>query len=311
MNAAVTLSPMNKPINRRTFGRQGLELVGAAALVPAWLSAAEASSNKRNLRKAIMWETVGLKGSVLERCQAIKDAGFEGVEPSSHMNQDQVVKALDTTGLQAASVCCSTHWSKPVTDPDPAVREAGLEGLKVALRDAKRYGAGSVLFVPGVVSKQVSYADAYTRSQQAIRKAVPLAEELGVRIAIENVWNNFLLSPLEAARYVDEFNSPMVGWHFDCGNVVNYGWPEQWIRILGKRISRIHVKEFSRKKADKEGRGAGFAVKLLEGDDDWPAIMNALDQVGYQSWLISEQGGADTLEGMKDLVGRMERILAS
>src|SRR5204862_6181045 len=120
------------------------------------------------------------------------------------------------------------------------VREIGLEALKQTLRDGKRYGASSVLLVPAVVNKEDSYADAYTRSQAEIRKAVPLTEYLGVKIAIENVCNAFLLSPLEAARYVDEFNSPAVGWHFDVGNVITYGWPEQWIRILGKRIQKLH-----------------------------------------------------------------------
>jgi L-ribulose-5-phosphate 3-epimerase len=280
-------------------------------VMPSTLSAADAPGRKRGLKKAIMWETVGIKGTVLEKCQAIKEAGFEGVEPSSHANQDEVVKALETTGLQAASVCCSTHWGKPVSDPNPTVREAGVDGLKQALRDAKRYGATSVLFVPGVVSKQVSYADAWTRSQESIRKAVPLAEELGVKIALENVWNNFLLSPLEAARYVDDFNSPLVGWHFDCGNVANYGWPEQWIRILGKRIVKIHIKEFSRKKANAEGKGKGFDVQLLEGDMDWPSIMKALDDVRYTGWAIAEQDGAGTPEGMKNIAERMNRILAS
>ncbi len=301
---------MNAGIPRRTFVRNTLLTTGAAALAPTWLSAAEEPSRKRPLRKAIMWETVGLKGSVLDKCRALKEAGFEGVEPSSHMNPDEVAKALEDTGLQAASVCCSTHWSKPVTDPDPAVREAGLAGLKQALREAKRYGASSVLFVPGVVSKQVSYAEAWTRSLETTRQAVPLAEELGVKIALENVWNNFLLSPLEAARFVDEFNSPMVGWHFDCGNIWNYGWPDQWIRILGKRIAKVHIKEFSRKKAGSEGRSKGFDVKLLEGDMEWAAIMKAFDDVGYTGWIIAEQGGAGSPEGLKDISGRMDKILA-
>jgi L-ribulose-5-phosphate 3-epimerase len=301
---------MNRSLNRRSFVHTSAVALGAAVFAPDLATAAE-PARKRALRKAIMWETVGLKGSVLEKCQAIKEAGFEGVEPSSHANQDEVVKALEAAGLQAASVCCSTHWGKPVSDPNPAVREAGVEGLKQALRDAKRYGATSVLFVPGVVNKQVSYADAWTRSQEAIRKALPLAEELSVKIALENVWNNFLLSPLEAARYVDEFKSPMVGWHFDCGNIVNYGWPEQWIRILGQRIVKIHLKEFSRKKAEKEGRGRGFDVQLLEGDMDWPSIMKAFDEVGYTGWAIAEQDGAGDLAGMKSIAERMGRILAS
>jgi len=301
---------MRSFINRRDFLHYSATVAGLTALAPAFAAAAEPAP-KRRLPKAIMWETAGVKGTILEKCRMIKEAGYEGIEPSSHMNQDEVVKALEATGLRAASVCCSTHWGKPASDPDPAVREAGLEGLKQALRDAKRYGTDVVLFVPAVVNKNVSYADAYTRSQETIRKALPLAEELGVSIAIENVWNNFLLSPLEAARYVDEFQSPRVGWYFDCGNILNYGWPEQWIRILGKRIKRVHIKEFSVKKANKEGKGAGFGVPLLEGDNDWPAIMKALDAVGYSSWITSEQGGGGSLEGMRDLVSRMDRILAS
>ena len=191
------------------------------------------------------------------------------------------------------------------------MRAEGLEALQQTLRDGKRYGASSVLLVPGVVSKEVSYADAYTRSQAEIRKAIPLAEELGVKIALENVWNQFLLSPLEAARYVDEFHSPAVGWHFDAGNILNYGWPEQWIRILGPRIQKLHIKEFSRKKRDSEGLWKGFDVPLLEGDNDWPAIMKAVDDIGYHGWAITEQGGGDSPEGLKDLAQRLEKILAS
>jgi hexulose-6-phosphate isomerase len=120
-----------------------------------------------------------------------------------------------------------------------------------------------------------------------------------------------LLSPLEAARYVDEFDSDAVGWHFDVGNVINYGWPEQWIHILGKRIQKLHIKEYSRKKRDKEGPGAGFGVKYLEGDNDWPSIMKALDDIGYNGWGIAEQGGGDSLEGLTDLSQRMDKIFAS
>src|SRR5207302_4547696 len=198
-----------------------------------------------------------------------------------------------------------------LSDPDPAVRKAGLDGLIQSLRDAKAYGATSVLLVPGVVNKKVSYTDAYTRSQTEIRKAIPVAKELGVKIAIENVWNQFLLSPLEAARYVDEFESPWVGWHFDIGNVVTFGWPEQWIRILGKRIQKLHIKEYSRKKRDNEGLWKGFDVPFLQGDNDWPAIMKALDEIGYNGWAIAEQGGGDSLEGLKDLSQGMSRIFAS
>src|SRR3989442_14955710 len=244
-----------------------------------------------------MWATVGVKASVLEKMKAIKAAGFDGTEMMSHMDADEVLRARDETGLEIPSVCGAHHWSKPLSDPDPKVREEGLAALKQTLREAKRYGASSVLLVPAVVNKEVSYDEAYTRSQAEIRKAVPLAEELGVKIAIENVWNNFLLSPLEAARFVDEFNSPAMGWHFDVGNVINTGWPEQWVRVLGKRIQKLHIKEFSRTKADKEGLWKGFDVPLLEGDNNWPGIMAALRDIGYKGWGIAEQGGGDTPAG--------------
>lgn len=275
------------------------------------LAADTAPAKKRDIRKAIMFGTVGVKGSVMQKMQAVKEAGFEGVEPMSHMDQDEVVKALEATGLKAASVCCGTHWNQTLTHDSLNIREKGIEGLKQSLRDAKRYDCGSVLLVPGVVNKQVTYSAAWTRSLESIRKAIPLAEELQVKISIENVWNNFLMSPLEAARFVDELNSPWVGWHFDIGNVIHYGWPEQWVQVLGKRINRLHIKEFSRAKADKEGRYAGFGAKFLEGDNDWPSVMKALDAVGYTGWGIAEQGGGDSPEGLKDLAQRMDKIFAS
>src|SRR6266481_4386708 len=212
-------------MKRRHFLKAGSGALTLAALSPiAFGSGAEAvedsATSKRSIKKGIMWATVGMKGSVVEKMKAIKAAGFEGVEMMSHMDQDEVLRARDETGLIIPSVCGRDHWSKPLSHPDSKVREEGLEALKQTLRDAKRFGATSVLLVPAVVNNDVSYNEAYTRSQAEIRKAVPLAEELGVKIAIENVWNQFLLSPLEAARYVDEFNSRAVGWHFDVGNVI-------------------------------------------------------------------------------------------
>jgi len=300
-------------MNRREFIRAGGALA-LASLAPGALAAeatAPAQPASRSLKKGIMWDTVGVKGSVLERMKAVKEAGFDGVEMMSHMDQEEVLRARDETGLAIPSVCGRDHWKKPLSDPDPKVRTEGLEALKQTLRDAKRYGASSVLLVPGVVTKKISYADAYTRSQAEIRKAIPLAEELGVKIAIENVWNHFLLSPLEAARYVDEFQSSAMGWHFDAGNILNYGWPEQWIRILGPRIQKLHIKEFSRKKRDDLGLWKGFDVLLLEGDNDWPAVMKAVDDMGYRGWAITEQGGGGTPEGLRDLCRRLEKILAS
>jgi hexulose-6-phosphate isomerase len=307
------MNPNN--MKRREFLKHSAGMMALAALAPGATAADQVliqqPGAKRLIHKAIMWGTVGVKGSIAEKMKMVKEAGFEGAEMNSHMNQDEVVRARDDAGLIIPSVCGAHHWDKPLSHPDPKVREEGLEALKQTLRDAKRYGASSVLLVPAVVNKEVSYSDAYTRSQAEIRKAVPLAEELGVRIAIENVWNQFLLSPLEAARYVDEFKSPAVGWHFDVGNIINYGWPEQWVRILGKRIQKLHIKEFSRKRRDKEGLWKGFDVPLLEGDDDWPAVMKALDDVSWSGWAMTEQGGGDTPEGLKDLADRLAKIISS
>src|SRR5262249_12891901 len=162
---------------------------------------------------------------VMEKFQAVKAAGFEGVEPMSHMSQDEVLKALDATGLKAASVCCNTHWGEPLSHPDPEVRRRGLEGLQRALKDAKAYGATSVLLVPGRVNPMVSYDDCFKRSVAEILKAIPVAQELGVKIAIENVWNDFITKPEQAKAYLDEINSEHVGWHFDIGNAVRYSPP--------------------------------------------------------------------------------------
>lgn len=306
---------MQNPIPRRDFLKLSGAAAAVAALGPSAFGAPDTSARRRDLKKGLMIGAVGLGPSVLDNFKVIKAAGFDGLEANSHMNQAEVLKARDATGLVIPSVCDAVHWDKPLSHPDPAVRDAGLEGLKQSLRDAKAYAASSVLLVPAIVSKEVTYAEAYTRSQAEIRKAIPLAEELGVKIAFENVWNNFLLSPLEAARYVDEFRSSAVGWHFDVGNIMRYGWPEQWIRILGKRIQKLHLKEFSRKKMDEEGNGKGFEVEYLAGDNDWPAVMKAVDDIGYTGWAIAEPAysppGVDHPTRLRQIVEKMEKILAS
>ena len=194
--------------------------------------------------------------------------------------------------------------------PIPSCAREGVAALKVSLEDAKAYGADTVLLVPGQVSETVSYDDCWKRSVEEIKKVIPFAEQLNVKIAVENVWNNFLLSPIEAASYIDQFQSKMVGSYFDCGNILMYGWPEQWIKILGPRIAKVHIKEFSRKIADKEGKGAGFGVKLREGDVNWPNVMKALDDIGYHNWTTIQQPGGNTPEGLKDLCGRLIKIHA-
>lgn len=273
---------------------------------------AGAAEKKRDLKKAVKIGMVKEGNTLLEKFQLLADLGFDGVELDSpnNLSLDEVLAAKKETGLEIPGVVNSVHWGKPLSHPDEAVRRAGREGLETALRDAKSYGATTALLVPAVVTKEVSYADAYKRSQDEIRKVLPLAEELGIKIAFENVWNQFLLSPIEAARYVDEFESKYVGWYFDVGNIVNYGWPEQWVDILGSRILKLDIKEYSRKRRDGEGLWKGFGVKLLEGDCDWPSVMKALDRIGFTGWGTAEVSGGDRAR-LADIAERMDRIYAS
>ncbi len=278
---------------------------------------AEDSKKKPLLRKAYMLNAFPpSKLSIAEKFKLLKAAGFDGVEPGSHLDRNEVLKARDESGLEIASISCGEH-SRLLSDPGATRRQQGLDGLLYALESAKAYGAKSILVVAGGVTANVSYADNWNRTQEQIRKAVPLAEKLGVVMAIENVWNNFLLSPIEAARYVDEFKSTAVGWHFDIGNVMNIGWAEHWIQILGKRIQKIHVKEFSRGKMNEEGMRKGFSVEYLAGDNDWPSVMKALDDIGYNSWAIAEPACGECKQKiepadyLKKVSEQMDQILSA
>lgn len=295
-------------MNRRTF----LCTTALAAVGAMTVEAQETPKKKRRLRKAVNLGMVKGGSSTTERFQMVKGAGFDGIELNrpDALPIDELLKARNETGLAFAGIICSTHWGKPLTHNDPAVREQGLRGLKLALQEAGELGCERMLLVPGVVNKEVSYADAWTRSLAAIKEAVPAAEKAKCKIAVENVWNQFLLSPLEAARFVDEIGSPWVGWHFDIGNVITFGWPEQWIRILGKRILNLHIKEYSRKKRDAEGFGKGFNVELGEGDVGWPDVMKALEEIGYDGWAIAEVPGGDAAR-LKFLAERMDQIFGA
>lgn len=302
-------------MKRRNFIKNTILATGALSL-PATSHSLFAgcttatSSAASNFKKSIMWGTVGIEGSVLEKCKAVKAAGYQGFEANGHMDRKEVIDAAKATGLIITDVCCSTHWSKPLSHPDVAVRQEGIAGAIVALEDASAYKTDAILMVPGVVNDTVSYDECWERSTEGIKKLLPTAEKLKVAICVENVWNNFLLSPMEACRFVDQFNSPFVKFYFDCGNILVYGWPEQWINILGDRIGRIHIKEFSKKIADKQGRSAGFSAPLTEGDVNWAKVMEALRQNYKNVWLTTEQGGNKTLDELKDLHGRLEKILA-
>jgi hexulose-6-phosphate isomerase len=302
------------PMHRRAFLKLSAGVVTAAGASPFSSSGA---APKRDLRKAIMYSTIGVKGAVLDKFKAMKAAGFAGVEPLGAMNRDEVIAALNETGLQAASVCDHIHWVKPLSAPDEATRKLGYDGLIQSLQDAHVYGATSVLLVPGVVAGNgrdgSTYQECWDRSIIEIKKAIPLARELGVTISIENVGNNFIKTPEEAVHYLDAINSEQVGWHFDIGNVGRRGpAAEKWIEVLGKRIVRLHIKDFSAEPAKPGQKSGATRPKLMEGGTNWPAVMAALDKVGYRGWGISEQPSdqAADVESARDLAERMDRIFA-
>jgi len=301
---------MKPATSRRNFLKSAGTALSLASVTPHLLAADDkpaSSARKRPNLKAIMWGTIGVKGSVMEKMKAVKAAGFDAVEMASHLDQAEVLKARDEAGLAIISVCGEKHWSKPLSHPDAAVREEGFAGLQQTLRDAKAYGATSILLVPGVVNKDVTFAECWQRSIEQIRRAIPLAKELGVIISIENVWNNFITTEDKAVKYLDEIDSPWVQWHFDTGNIIRYGDPIEWVKTLGKRITRVHIKEYSRDRAMKTGDvWAGFKSPLLEGANNWPGIMKALDEIGYTGPLITEQGGS-----LEDLSKALDRIIAA
>jgi hexulose-6-phosphate isomerase len=195
--------------------------------------------------------------------------------PDQHAAED-ARKAAEKTGLRIHSVMNMAHWDYPLSSADPAVVAKSVEGMKTSLRNAHLWGADTVLLVPAVVNAQTSYHDAWVRSQEQIRKLIPMAQELKVIIGIEEVWNKFLLSPLEFANYVDEFASPWVRAYFDVGNVVIFGYPQDWIRTLGKRIVKLHIKDFKFQK-----REVAEWVPLREGEINWPEVYKALAEIGY------------------------------
>lgn len=262
----------------------------------------QAGQKETKLRKALQFGMLPKNLSDPDKFKLAKECGFEGIEGSPMEDLDSA-RRLGGLARQAGVPIHSIvygGWGAPFSDPDPKVIEKGLAGMETALRSAKALGAGAVLLVPALVTETVGYGDAYKRSQEHIRKLLPLAEQLGVIIAVENVWNKFLLSPLEFARYVDEFESPWLKAYFDVGNVIIYGYAQDWIRTLGKRIVKIHLKDFKR---------SGYKwTNLLEGDVNWEQVRRALDEVGYDGFMTTELHGGDKAY-LTDLSERIDRII--
>lgn len=249
------------------------------------------------------------------------DAGFAGVEVTigeqGELTPDaspdecaRIVAEAAKAGIVLTGLASGFGWGAPMTCQDESVRKRGIELNRGALRVARQLGIDAILVVPGGVGADfipdfqgAPYDVAYDNALSALKQLAPLAEELGVTLGVENVWNKFLLSPLEMRDFLDKIGSPRVGSYFDVGNVVATGYPQQWIRILGERIRRVHFKDFKREVATIDG-----FCDLLDGDTDYAAVMNGLRAIGYDGPVAAEF--FDVEGDLPKISAAMDRILA-
>jgi hexulose-6-phosphate isomerase len=282
---------------------------GHAGTAYARQAATRAQPASTTIRKSVLISLLPKDRSYAERFAIAREAGFEAIEMQTIARDEEAAEireASQKAGLRVHSVMNMDHWRLPLSSSDADVVNRSVQGMETSLRNAALWGADTVLLVPAVVDAGTSYRDAWTRSQRVIReRLLPVARDKKVVIAVEEVWNKFLLSPLEFARYVDELESPWVRAYFDVGNVVMYAFPQDWIRTLGSRIVKIHLKDFSFDRAN--GR---FTWKNIgEGDIDWPEVRRALGDISYSGYVTTEVAGGDAAY-LKDLAARVDRFLS-
>jgi L-ribulose-5-phosphate 3-epimerase len=296
-----------KESSRRDFLKTSVSAAVSASLAAPAVAATEAlrvaPAAAPRIKKGILLGMLPKDLSYADRLKMARDLGFEGIQANTTPDQheaEEIKKAAEGAGITIDSVMNMDHWKYPLSSADPAVVAKSLEGMKTSLNNAKFWGSYSVLLVPAVVNEETRYKDAWTRSQKAIRTLIPMAHEYKVVIALEEVWNKFLLSPLEFATYIDEFKSPWIKAWFDVGNVVLYGYPQDWIRTLGKRIVEVHLKDFKRK---------GYEwVNLGDGDVNWPEVRMAFAEIGYSGYATTELDGGDEAY-LRDVSQRVDRLL--
>ena len=276
------------------------------SFVSSSTAALASASTRLPIKKAVLLSMLPKSMSVPDRFKLAIDCGFEQIEcPTTEDpgQAEEIKRAAEGSGLRIHSVMNQAHWKYPLSSGDPEVVAASVQGMETSLRNAHFWGADTVLLVPAVVDAKTSYRDAWKRSQEQIRRMIPLAKELNVIIAVEEVWNKFLLSPLEFASYVDSFNSPWIRAYFDVGNVVISGYPQDWIRTLGPRIAKLHIKDFKFAK-----RQAEF-VPLREGEIDWLEIYKALGEIGYKGSATVELPAGDK-DYLREVSRRFDLILS-
>src|SRR5882757_156710 len=265
----------------------------AAAVLNAGLPASTALA----VKKGIVVNMLPVKMSYADRFEVV-----QALTTPDERVAEEIQKAAASSGVHIDSVMNMAHWDYPLSSSDPAVVDKSMDGMRTSFHNAKLWGSDAVLLVPAVVNAGTSYRDAWTRSQKQIRELLPLAEELKIVIAIEEVWNKFLLSPLEMATYISEFKSPWVRAWFDVGNVVLYGYPQDWIRALGSQIYKVHLKDFKRDKNSYSWANLG------DGDIDWRAVRAAFLDIGYNGSVIAELEAGDEAY-LKDVSRRIDKLL--
>lgn len=272
---------------------ENVGLIGAASLVfRKFLRHQKNLLGGKALKKGICFEyRKGL--SLREQFKWYKKAGFDGIEltfdrgyltPDTKLSEIEKLKeAVDRIGLEIPSIRGGPNlcWKFPITHPDKKVRENTIEKFKKGLKITSILKGKALLMVPGIVTPEVNYEEAYNRAKDAILRIIEIAEKDKVFLAIENVKNRFLTSPLEMREFIDGIGSSYVSCYLDVGNVLScqLGYPEQWVRILRKRIKRIHLKDY------RSGYGITY---LLQGEVNWPSLMEALKEINYDDYLIAE-----------------------
>jgi len=293
-------------ISRRSLLGAGLGTVLAGGIGTSSLFAAETNATEpsRRIYKSLKWGMIEGDLSVREKFQMCKELGYDGMElisPLDGLDIDELRGAAEATGMPIHGVVNMRHWQIRMSSPDPAVRDEAVAIQQQAIRDAKALGGDSVLLVPGRVSgDDETHDDVWKRSIVEIRKVLPLASRLGVRVLIENVWNGFCETPEEYRDYIDEIDSPWVDAYFDIGNAWKFSPSQEWIRTLGRRIVKLDIKGW--------GEADGFG-KIGDGDIDWPAVREALDEIGYTGWCTAEVAGGDR-EELADVSQRFSKVLA-
>lgn len=281
---------------RREFLAATAAASAAATSLLAGAPAAQAGQFTGKIRKAVKYHMIAGNMTPEDKLKMVRDLGFEGVEPRTSLRGRKDVEprllaeASEKTGVRVHGV---------VNSSSPRLREA--------IDEARLYGADSVLTTIPAMPKG-DYRQNYHRTQQMLRDAAPYAEKHNVSILIENVWASFLIEPLTMARYIDEIDSPRVKVYFDVGNVVRWGWPENWIEVLGKRIAKLDIKEFDLNVAMNKGMRQAFSTPIGEGSIDWARVRSELAKLGYTGWATAEVAGGGR-ERLAEVAQQMDRAL--